>query len=583
MKALDPLFRVIANGGFAVLWSGRSPRDLDVDADGRIRPLVEGLRRRLREQLGMVLLLYSKATGLVWDSPDLRHNGVGNLIEAGLCAHELLDLGAPGGNLAPFMAGIWRFLRSPSGGSWPDGRPLRFAFLAEFAEHLLPRDHSAASDDELATMEWVRLLSTSLALRQHGHLFIVHTPDEGALDPQTRAGLERVRLPYPNRDEKAAFLEALSSTYTQATFSNGLERTTAAYLSANTPNWGLETLLRRSHTTGEPVSSEQLIARRAADVAAISEGMLTPMEEDPPELYGQTVHHAWQLLQRVAGGLRQGDPRTPHNILLAGAPATGKTELARRLAKAAGVNCYRINSPKAGIVGETERRADLLFRILNDWAPNVGFCDEVTELLTTERPEHDLDAGASRAVIGALLAYLGNESRRGRTVFLGASNCPWRMSDALRGRFIIIPLLMALEEDYPEIVAGLARRIAGLEVEPENVNIQEAARIFSAKGASPRHIGTALANTCLRLGRLEPADVLEAARDFCGDTGRNSAVYADLWAIKLTTSKGFFPWHGRPDYKLPQYLEGIVDPASGEIDHEALERRIEELRPQAKV
>lgn len=432
-------------------------------------------------------------------------------------------------------------------------------------------------------MEWVRLLSTSLALRRHGHLFILHTPDEGQLDPQTRASLEPVRLPYPTRDQKARFIEVLSSIYSRASFSNGLDRTTAAYLSANTPNWGLETLLRRSHLTREPVSAHHLITRRAADVTAISEGMLTPMEEDPPELFGHTVHHAWQLLERVAWGLRQGDPRTPHNILLAGAPGTGKTELARRLAKAAGVNCYRINSPKAGIVGETERRAELVFRILDEWAPNVAFADEVTELLTTERPEHDLDAGASRAVIGALLAYLGNESRRGRTLFLGASNCPWRMSDALRGRFIIIPVLMALEEDYPQIVAGLARRIAGLEVEPEDANIQEAARIFCTKGASPRHIGTALANTCLRLGRLGPADVLEAARDFCGDTGHNSAIYADLWAIKLTTSKSFLPWYGRRDYKLPKYLEGIVDPASGEIDHEALECRIEELRPQAKV
>lgn len=583
MRALDPLFKVIGHGGLAVLWTGRSPRDLDVDDDGKIRPLLEGLRRRLREQLGMVLLPYSKATGLVWDSPELGEQGIRNLVEAGLRAHELHDLGAPGGNLAPFMAAVWQFLRTPSSGTWPDGRPLRFAFLAEFADHLLPHDHAAASDDDLATIEWVRLLSTSLALRRHGHLFIVHTPDEGQLDPQTRAGLERVALPYPNRDEKVAFLVALGSTYAQARFTDGLDRSTAAYLSANTPNWGLETLLRRAHYTGEPVRAEHLIARRATDVAAISEGMLTPMEEDPPQLYGRTVQHAWELLERVANSLRQGDPCTPHNILLAGAPATGKTELARLLAAQAGVNCYRMNSPKAGIVGETERRADLLFRILNEWAPNVAFADEVTELLTTERPEHDLDAGASRAVIGALLAYLGNETRRGRTLFLGASNCPWRMSDALRGRFIIIPVLMPLEEDYPGIIAGLARRISGLEVPPDDGNIHEAARIFFRKAASPRHIGTALGNTRVRRGRLEPEDVLEAARDFCGETGRNSAMYADLWAIKLTTSKSFLPWHGRPDYKLPEYLAGIVDPASGEIDHEALERRIEALRPQAKV
>jgi hypothetical protein len=234
-------------------------------------------------------------------------------------------------------------------------------------------------------------------------------------------------------------------------------------------------------------------------------------------------------------------------------------------------------------VGETERRADLLFRILDEWAPNVAFADEVTELLTTERPEHDLDSGASRAVIGALLSYLGQESRRGRTVFLGASNCPWRMSDALRARFTVIPVLMPLKEDYPGMLSSLVRRTAGVELAPDDAQLRAAAQIFFGKGASARHMGTALSNTYLRLGRLGPQEVLNAADDFCGDTGYHSAVYADLWAIKLTTSKSFFPWHGRQDYPLPGYLKGIVDLSSGEIDREALERRIRELQPHAKV
>jgi len=339
---------------------------------------------------------------------------------------------------------------------------------------------------------------------------------------------------------------------------------TAAYLSANTPNWGLETLVRRSHVTGEPVTSDDLIRRRGQDVAAVSEGMLTPMEDQPPQLVGRTVEHARRLLERVAEGLRQ-------------------AELARWVARAAGVNGYRLNSPKAGIVGETERRADLLFRILDEWAPNVAFADEVTELLTTERPEHDLDAGASRAVIGALLAYLGQETRRGRSVFLGATNCPWRMSDALRGRFIVIPVLMPLEDDYPGIVSSLVRRTVGSELSPEDPQIREAARLFFTRGASPRHIGTALGTTYLRLGRLGAAEVLEAARDFCGETGYASAVYADLWAIKLTTSKAFLPWSGGGDFKCPSYLVGIVDPGSGEVDRDALERRLAELAPRAKV
>jgi hypothetical protein len=583
MRAIEPLVQPFLAGGGAVLWAGRSPRDYDVDEDGKIRPLVEGLRRTLREHLGMVLLTYSKATGLIWDTQDVRNEGVRDAVEAGLRAHELLDLGAPGGNLAPFMSALWGLLRTPPGASWPDKRPLHFALLVEFAEHMLPRDPLSGSDDEMAAVEWVRFLASSLALRKNGHALILHTADEGQVDAQTRAVLALVRLPHPGREGKRQFLEAALQVYSSASFADGLDPDAAAYLSSNTPNWGLHDLLRRSHAIGQPLSSADLLVRRAEDVAAISEGMLTPMDERAPALYGQTVTHAWRFLAQVAEGLRRGETRMPHNILLAGAPATGKTELARRLAAEAGVNCYRINSPKAGIVGETERRAGLLFRILFDWAPNVGFIDEVTEIMTTERPEHDLDAGASRAVIGALLAYLGNDNRRGRTVFLGASNCPWRMAEALRGRFIVIPVLSPLREDYPGIVASLTERVNGRRINPQSAQVQQAAQIFFEKGASPRHILSAFINTQLALGQLGENEVLEAAQDFCGDTGRESAIYADLWAIKLTTSKRFLPWYGNANYSLPEYLKGIVDPASGEIDRKALEAKIDELRPYAKV
>ncbi len=577
MRAIEPIVQLIEGGAGALLWTGRSPRDLDLDEDGTIRPLQEGLRRQLRSRLGMVLLSFNRATGLVWDVPELRQNGLRNVVETALRAHQLLDVG---NNLSLFFRSLWLFLRTP--GVPHNGQPLRFAVLCEFAHHLIPSGSGTASDDELAAAEWTQLLGQSLALRQHGHALILHAPDEGLLDPHVRTALHRIRLPQPNREAKRSFLEAALPLYPRARL-DSLDPNYVAALTANTPNWGLEALLRRSHLRADPITARDLIARRTEDVLAISEGVLSPMEETVPELHGRTILYAWQLLGRIAEGLVRGDPRTPHNVLLAGAPGVGKTELARRLAAEAGVNAYRIHSPKHGIVGETERRARLLFEILLEWAPNVAFADEVTEMLTTERPEHDLDAGASRAVIGALLNYLGDESRRGRTVFLAATNVPWRMADALRSRFIVIPVLMPLESDLPGIIATLVCRVTGEMVDPNATEVQQAARIFFHKGCSPRHILSALNNTYLLRGRLGPEEILESARDFCGDTGRASAIYADLWAVRLTTSKAFFPWYGQPDFPLPEYLQGIVDPQTGEVDHQALDRRLEELRPYARV
>lgn len=583
MHAVEPIVDALRGGEAAILWSGRSPRDLDVDDDGVVRPIIEGLRRRVRSELGIVLLSYSRATGLVWDHPELEHNGVRNEVASAMTSHQLLDLGLPGGNLAHFLQAVWAFLRTPVTARWPDGRSIRFLLLVEFGEHVFPHETSTASEDELAAQEWMRLMGQSLALRLRGNAVAIHVPDAGLLDSQTRAVLCSVRLPQPNGPGKLQFFEAATRVFNQASWGADLDPQTISHALSNTPNWGLHRILERSHRTGQPILLQELVARRAQDVAAISEGLLSPMEGCPVELCGSSIDRPRQILERIAQGLRGGVSWTPHNVLLAGAAATGKTDLARHLAASAQVPCYRLASPKAAFVGETERRSRLLFEVLDEWAPAVGFVDEFSEQFTTQRGDWDLDAGASRAVIGALLAYLGQESRRGRVLFLAATNAPWRIDAALLSRFVVIPVIAPAKSDYPAILCALTKRHGGVEVSPADPRIVQAAEIFYRKGASPRHISNVLNNTRLFFPSLGPDEVLFAAHDCCGDANRPSSVYADLWALRLTTSKSFFPWFGRTDYPLPDYLQGIVDLQTSDVDREALDKRIEELRPHARV
>ena len=65
MNPIHPILRAYREGHSALLLSGRSLYDFVAD-DGRLRPLLEFLRRALFREFGMVFINYSLAYGLNW-------------------------------------------------------------------------------------------------------------------------------------------------------------------------------------------------------------------------------------------------------------------------------------------------------------------------------------------------------------------------------------------------------------------------------------------------------------------------------------------------------------------------------------
>jgi hypothetical protein len=249
------------------------------------------------------------------------------------------------------------------------------------------------------------------------------------------------------------------------------------------------------------------------------------------------------------------------------------------------VSAFEMHSPKSGIVGETERKSHLQLSLLKEWSPSVGIVDEITELIPTERSEMDNDAGASRAVHGTWLSSLSDESRRGKTMIVGTTNCPWRFSQAFFTRFLFLPVLYPLPEDFPEIVSAIAGRITGVvPFEPREPVIQEAAKVFYQKGATPRQIYETFSNAARRKGELNPELILWAAKDLTVSTSLVSTLYTDFWALKACSQRSFLPWSLDPkSYPYPEHLKGVVDQESGDIITTELNKRIDEYKPFANV
>lgn len=586
-EAIDRVTAAFRAGHAAIRLSGRSLHDFVVD-DGVLRPLIEALRIHLHRDLGMVFVRYSLAGGIEVDRyEDSRDR---EAVERALRAFNLHEVPPDANEVVRVIRGMSQLAKAPTTNlHWADGHDMRFAFVLEFAEHLTPgsMSHGSQTDAQLVAAELAFLTAQSLSLRASGNL-VIFAGREGLMDEMVESVLHRVHLAQPSRDEKRAVVDACSRTYDQATLETGLDADVAAHLTMNTPNRGLESLYRASHRSKVPITAASLVEQKAADVATLSEGTLRVLDAsrvNGVQLEGRNVAVPLAIMGRLAALLRTGNSQMPANVLLAGAPGTGKTDLAIACASDAKVSAFEMLSPKGSLVGQTERNVHLQQRLLGEMIPSVAFADEISESLPMERSGFDGDSGASRAVMAALLTSLSNEGRRGRSLLVATTNCPWRIGAAMRTRFVVIPVLQPLAQDVPGIIVSLARHVdPAARLEASASPILEAARIFHAKRANPRELRAALTNAALLRGTLDAATVLFAANDFVGSVESASADYADLWAIRCCSSRSYLPWSESPStYPFPDYLRGIVDTTTGDVDPTALKARIDELRPHANV
>ena len=576
-----------SDGRSSMILTGRSIYDFECREDGSICTLVQ-LMAEYAKRMHMVMVRYSLASGIVvpynmYEKADsetikkvLSANGISNTkCATGNCnaSQELVDI----------LRGISRLASASTANNWQDGENMKFLFVFEFTSDIMP---NATTVNQLVARELIYNLVCSRPFLDNGNMFILSDVTEGKIDLQVQGLIYHLFLPYPNYEEKLEFVKGLHRQYPNAQYSPELDDKQIANLSSSTPNRGLDLVFRASHISGCPIEVKGLIEQKSKDVQTISEetiSMLDTTRVKDVALKGENVRVPMEFLRKQANGLRSRDKSIPTNILLLGAPGTGKTDMAILTAHWAAVPIYQLNSPKAGIVGETERRATLQTRIFASTTPSLGFVDEITEAMPLQRT-HNLDSGASDSVMQALLNTLSDNSREGQSMLIATTNCGYKMGAAMRDRFVVVPVIMPAIEDFPEIICSIAKQISGVSINPQDNYIQQAAKEFYDKHIMPRRIRAALKLVCQQDG-LTPKAILDAANDAnpLDEASWLAAVYADLSAISLTVSKRLLPWYGREDsYPFPDYIKEILD-ENMEVDPVKLNKELNRLQPYVNV
>ena len=127
-------------------------------------------------------------------------------------------------------------------------------------------------------------------------------------------------------------------------------------------------------------------------------------------------------------------------ILLYGPPGTGKTMLAK--ATAGEVNAPFFSISPSDVLskwfGEAEKRIAELFEKARSYDLSVVFIDEVESLV----PSRDIvDSSPMNRVVAQILAELdGMRKGKGKVLFIGATNIPWKLDPAVLrpGRFDVM-------------------------------------------------------------------------------------------------------------------------------------------------
>ena len=595
MNATEQIFNSFKEGSNAIFLSGRSIYDLEYNESiNKIQPIIEILKEKALNDHNLLVIRYTHATGIEIDMDSVSSSERQTIVKY-LEDHEIMRINrtepVTENEFQKIIRAIYRLIsKDDNVVALKNKKTLHFLFLFEFAQHQLPGGLTSGyfTQEQMVSRELCYLLSNSLSLRKSGHYVIFNSVGEEEIDKLITSSLVSVRLAYPNIEEKEKFVKALQERYPVARLEENLTVGIVANLTSNTPNKSLEKLFLGSNISRNIINAEMISKQKQTDIENLSEGTLTLLDTERVKnvaLRGRNVKPAIDFLIRCAEGVKSGNVYTPKNVLLVGAPASGKTDLALLTAVNAQMPAFQINSPKTSLVGETERKARLQMTLLKNMYPNLGFIDEVTEAFPMTRSNMNLDSGASAAVTAQLLNALSDKSRSGKSIIIAASNCPWKVGTAMLSRFTCIPLLMPLQEDLSDIVKSILITLNGKSINMiTDDEIKNVSMIFWNKGASPRVIMGALSNALGIYGKLDSKALKFAAEDVCPQDHRDKmgAIFSDLWAIKVTASQSLLPWKYNNKYPFPEYIREVVD-ADGNIIASKLDEAIDRLEPYVNV
>jgi SpoVK/Ycf46/Vps4 family AAA+-type ATPase len=303
------------------------------------------------------------------------------------------------------------------------------AIVIDYAESIAPAVDVASAENDRSALVTLAEWGRDQRIDERGHLVVLIASDLHDVNERLRksgARWEQIALPFPSFDERVGFLRQLLSEQSQEPpvhLAEGTSYEELARLTTGLRFIDLEDIVLRASFHGQDLSRVLVKQRKDEIMASEYEEVLQVAENEFGfEVLGGLEEVKADLTETVITPMRAGELRVvPQGILLMGPAGTGKTRLARALAKEAGVTFVELQPSKifSKWVGDTERRLEKALSAIASMTPCIVFIDEIDQAMG--RGESG-DSGVSNRVFKRLMEVMADTSQRGKVLFVAASN-----------------------------------------------------------------------------------------------------------------------------------------------------------------
>ncbi len=428
--------------------------------------------------------------------------------------------------------------------------------------------------------------ATDFELRGRGCAIILTTFNTSPPDALTdNSEIKVLRVPYPDYEDRLQLIKHLISRGVRidtfippeqlSELTSGLELITIYPLSM----WadGAKEYKGPKEKAFQ-VFLDLIEERKRASIKTKSNGMLEVMEttEYSFDMIGGLDNVKNYLKEITVHIVKKEGLQVPTGVLFLGPSGTGKTIVARALARESGMTCVQLRNIKEVCSGQN---ISVVIELIQMLAPVLVFIDDI------DKPEGiswGSGQNSTTPIPLELLVFMGNPKLRGKVLWVGASNRPDLIDVEFTKYGVFEEKLVFLLPDKNERADILQKMFIQNEIPFDNgLNFSNVTDDKYTQGYAASELNE-LAKRSYRLARLNgrdsvsEQDVITAAESFISKYDPNMSEYTSLLAIREVNSKDMLP------QTLPPNLGKVVYEGNN-ISKEKINKRLSELASKLKL